>query len=403
MFYSRQSGFRKNHSCQTALVKLVDEWIGAIDKNEFVGTIFLDLSKAFDLVLLRKLRKFHLDSPSITWFDSYLRNRCQQTYVSGASSDIKDVSSGVPQGSVLGPLLFLMFINDLPSSCTLATADIFADDTTLSYHGTSIFDVNNSLCADLANVSTWCNSNNMSLNVSKTKAMYVSSRNRSRLIHNFQPPLTLNEKQISISCEEKLLGVTLDSVLSFDSHIENVLKKCNSLLYLLSRIKIFLSLQNRKLFFNAYILPHLDYCCVIWGNCTASQEQKLIRFQKRAARLILDKDFETPSSELFAELNWMEFPERVLFQKAILMFKIFNGLAPEYLFDNFTPVTQIHDRHLRSASQSQLYSPRPNTELFRKSFSYSGSMIWNKLPTYIKNASSLNNFKSMYIQWINQG
>ena len=156
----------------------------------------------------------------------------------------------------------------------------------------------------------------------------------------------------------------------------------------------------RKLFFNTYILPHLDYCCIIWGNCNSSQEDKLIRFQKRAARLILDKDFTTPSKDLFKELNWLTFPERVIFQKAVLLYKIFNNLSPDYLRNSFTFTSNIHDRTLRSSSQFQLYSPRPNTELFRKSLVYSGSVIWNSLPYHVKNASSVIQFKRLYLHLI---
>ena len=405
LFYSRQSGFRSNHSCQTALVKLVDEWISAIDKHEIVGTIFLDLSKAFDLVdhgiLLDKLRLFNIDSSTCSWFSSYLSCRSQKTYVSGISSDIKPVLSGVPQGSVLGPLLFLMFINDLPVACKNSIVDMFADDTTLSVHNSSVDVVFSTLTDDLLNVNTWCENNRMAINVTKTKSMYLSSKHKLQYIQTSVHPIQLKNDQISCSTEEKLLGVTLDSLLSFDSHINNVLKKCNSLLYLLSRIKIFLAVPIRKLFFNAYILPHLDYCCVIWGSCSASQEQKLIRFQKRAARLILDKDIDTPSSILFRELNWMPFPDRVVFQKAVLIFKILNGLAPAYLNDIFIPTSNVHNRNLRSASECQFYSPRPNTEFFRKSFSYSGSVIWNTIPIHIKNATSVAAFKTLYLNWRN--
>ena len=155
------------------------------------------------------------------------------------------------------------------------------------------------------------------------------------------------------------------------------------------------------MFFNAYILPHLDYCCVIWGNCNITQEDKLIRFQKRAARLILDKDFTTPSKILFTELSWLTFPERVNFQKAVLLYKIFNGLSPDYLKDMFIFTSDIHDRTLRSSSQFQLYSPRPNTEQYRKSFAYSGSLIWNDLPYFVKSAKSVAQFKRLYSKWKN--
>lgn len=334
------------------------------------------------------------------WFASYLHNRFQKTSISGVSSDVRPVVSGVPQGSVLGPLLFLMFINDLPSACNLTTADIFADDTTLSAHDTSLDNVVNVLSSDLQNIRLWCELNHMSINVAKTKSMFVTSKHKSRFVQTFAPPIQFDDNQISCSEEEKLLGVTFDSVLSFNTHIDNVLKKCNSLLYLFSRIKKFLNVQMRKVFFNAYILPHIDYCCIIWGNCTITQEQRFIRFQKRAARLILDRDIITPSAILFKELNWLTFPERVSFQKAVLMFKIFNGIAPDYFINDFPLISDIHGINLRSAAHSQIYLPRPNTELFRKSFSYSGSFLWNNLPTYVRNANSLAQFKRLYIKWL---
>jgi len=403
LFYSRQSGFRSNHSCQTAIVKLLDDWISAIDNNEIVGTLFLDLSKAFDLVdhkiLLKKLKLYKIDQSAFSWFSSYLDNRFQQTIVSGERSKSKQVLSGVPQGSVLGPLLFLIFINDLPCATKHSVADIFADDTTLSVHNMSLEHVVESLTSDLLNVDSWCNQNRMSINVEKTKTMYLTSKPKSYHIQNSAPSILFKNNMINCSTEEKLLGVIIDSTLTWNSHIDSTIKKCNSLLYLLSRIKTYLTIPIRKLFYNAYILPHLDYCCIIWGNCCVSQENKLIRFQKRAARLILDKDFDTPSETLFTELKWMLFPDRVKYQKAILLFKIFNGLSPEYLCNIFTPTSNIHQRTLRSSSQFQLYSPRPNTELFRKSFVYSGSVIWNSLPYCVKNASSLNRFKQLYIQW----
>ena len=271
-----------------------------MDYNEVVGALILDLSKAFDLVdhdiLLEKLCKLNLDRASLSWFSSYLHDRFQQTYFSGVLSEIKPVMSGVPQGSVLGPVLFLIFINDLPNAAKYSIADIFADDTTLSVHSSSIDIVSKALSDDLDNVNEWCVLNHMSINVAKTKYMYLMSRSKSYSSDN---QISFKSDIIKLSHQEKLLGVTFDDKLSFDCHINNVLKKCNSLLYLLSRIKIFLSIPMRKLFYNAYILPHLDYCCVVWGNCSVSHEQKIVRFKKRAARVILDKQFDTPSSELF--------------------------------------------------------------------------------------------------------
>ena len=148
---------------------------------------------------------------------------------------------------------------------------------------------------------------------------------------------------------------------------ESTLKKCKSLLFLLNRIKKYLNIPTRKLFYNAYILPHLDYCCSVRGNASTELMTSIIKFQKRAARSILDKPIETPSEELFAELKWITFPERVLYQKAILIYKIMHNLTPAYLTNMFTFSKEVHDRTLRSTADNLLYIPKPNIEHYRNS------------------------------------
>ena len=203
----------------------------------------------------------------------------------------------------------------------------------------------------------------MTLHLGKTIAMFLSTKQGTSKIMSGPPIISLHDSTIQVSEQDKLLGVFIDNNLSWSTHIENTLKKCNTLLYLLGRIKQYLSIPVRKIFFNAYILPHLDYCCTIWGNSSADSMDSLIKFQKRAARLILDKDLETPSAELFAELKWLTFPERVKFQKAVMMFKTMNNLNPPYIKNLFKFTNEIHDRCLRSASYNLLYVPKPNCEL----------------------------------------
>ena len=351
----------------------------ALNSNQIVGTVFLDLSKAFDLVnheiLIKKLIAYKFNESTISWFKSYLSNRFQQVHISGKLSRPEELKAGVPQGSVLGPLLFLIYVNDLPLSLQFCTLDLFADDATLSSSDSSIRILTHSLNEDLINFKDWCKNNSMLLNVSKTKAMYVSSRYKVNQIMSDPPLLKIDNETIELSTSEKLLGVHIDNTLSWTSQVENTIKKCNSLLYLLNRIKRYLSIPIRKLFYNAYILPHLDYCCTVWGNASSDLLDSVIKFQKRAARCILDKDIETPSAEMFTELKWMKFLDRVQYQKAVMMFKIFHNLSPSYLQDLFHHTSEIHGRTLRSTTENLLYVPKPNIEQFRNSLSYSGSKI----------------------------
>ena len=180
-------------------------------------------------------------------------------------------------------ICFTRKITDLSLHIDFCNLDLLADDSTMSTSNSSISVLVN-IQADLLNFDEWCQKNDMTLNIAKTKAMVISTKQTISKIMSNPPDIKLNENLIQISNQEKLLGINIDSDLSWSSQVDNTLKKCNTLLYLLSRIKQYLSIPVRKLFYNAYILPHLDYCCTIWGNSTADSINSVIKFQKRAAR-----------------------------------------------------------------------------------------------------------------------
>ena len=331
---------------------MVDNWFTTNNNNEIVGTVLLDLSKAFDLVnhqmLKQTLTAYKFSHSSQRWFDSYLSNRYQQVQISGKLSESKEIKAGVSQGSVLGPLLFILYINDLPLYIKYCLLDLFADDGTLHTSNPYLNTVTAFLNADLDNFSDWCDDNDMKKNTSKSQAMFLASKyTEKKSLHIWQSKVN----------KSKYLNPKNNS-LNWTSHIEATLKKCNSLLFLLNRIKQYLNVPTRKLFYNAYILPHLDYCCSIWGNANSELINSVVKFQKRPARSILDKPLETQSIELFTELKWMMLPERVVYQKAILMYKVMHNLTPPYLTIIFKFSSEVHDRSLRSTSENLLYISR---------------------------------------------
>ena len=275
LFHPFQSGFRRHHSCHTALIRLCDTWLSAINKTQVAGAVFLDLKKAFDLVdhsiLQKKKKKFVYvqNLSTVSFLTSYLQDRTQRVFLNGQYSTEGIVECGIPQGSVLGPLLFCIFINDLPLNITNdnVVCDLFADDNSIHSCGSDLQSVQTSLQEGLHDVSTWCDQNRMVIHPHKTKCMVLTTRQK----HQRRPltlNLTLGKTPVQQVREHRVLGVIIDEELKWQSHIDNVCKHVSKNLFLLSQLRHYVDSDARKIFFQAHLLSHINYASTVWSGAS---------------------------------------------------------------------------------------------------------------------------------------
>ena len=293
LFSSKQYGFRSNRSCETALIAMTDNWLNSIYKNEYCGVLFIDLCKAFDLVnknkLLEKLKLYNLDDNSLLWFQSYLTDRKQAVKINSNSSDELTTEFGIPQGSILGPLLFLIYINDLPLENSTGNTALFALDATISVCNKNIDIVKQNLDLEAERTYNWCEDNGMVISIEKTKAMLITSRHTNYRLTEAQRDLNINlhGNTIISTKQEKLLGLLIDNYLTWHPQVKKVRQTIIFKISILRKIRKYLPTPIRILYYNYYIKPHLEYCCSVWGNCSKSDINTLIKLQKQAAHLIL--------------------------------------------------------------------------------------------------------------------
>ena len=397
-----QSAYRKFHSTETALLKIVNDILLGFDENKLSVLALLDLSAAFDTIdhsiLLHRLSvSYGIHHLALSWFESYLTGRTQTVCVNGKYSEPSDLSYGVPQGSVLGPILFVLYaapVSDVVSKHSLSH-ESFADDTQL-YHSSSLTEIDGVILRMqdcIADLKTWMTLNKLQLNDDKTELMLAYPKKF--LGHSSLPAsATISNTSVSFSSSVRSLGVTLDQNLSLQQHVSNICKSAYLELRRISSVRHYLSTDATKTLVCAFVLSKIDYCNSLLAGLPQYLLRKLQRIQNNAARLVLRRSKFEHVTPLLHSLHWLPVSERIDYKLSTLSFAVTSGSAPGYLSDLLHLYTP--SRLLRSSSDTRLLQlPSVKTKTYgERSFSFQAPSVWNTLPLSLRHADSLSAFKS---------
>ena len=321
-------------------------------------------------------------------------NREQVCLVNGITSTPKKIVCGVPQGSILGPLLFLLYINDLPDCLDKTTPCLYADDTQIFSAAKDLEKLTENINHDMNKLREWLIRNKLHHHPTKTKVMYIGSRHNLKIM-NDDLPVVINNQLVPRERSFTCLGVKLDETLEWNEHIEVICKKVAAGIGMMKRIKPFVPANTLQTIYQALIQPYFDYCSPLWGVCSKQLKDKLQRFQNRAARIIAGASFETRSADVLRSLAWDDLETRRCTTKSILLYKVLNGYIGPNLKESLILRNARQTNYDLRNSLTDLTLPKPKREYLKKSFNYSGAKLWNSLPFDAKVAESVSQFKNI--------
>ena len=387
ILHSVQHGFRKQRSCETQLINTVHDFASALNNREQIDAILLDMSKAFDTVpherLCYKLSLYGIRGVTLKWIRSFLSGRTQKVILNGQESNTTRVLSGVPQGSVLGPLLFIVYINDMPNDIA-SNIKLYADDALLYRTIYSITDTH-ILQNDLNMLQQWATTWLMTFNPSKCEFLQLTNKNRPLESHYH-----INNKPIKQVTTAKYLGVTIDKNLSWSEHTRIVVNKANSALGFLRRNIGKCSTEVKSLCYKSLVRPILDYASVIWSPYHQHNIHSIEMVQRRAARFVYSNyDRYASVTQMLTNIGWLTMSQRREKLRAIMLFKIINNLvkvsATDELLNPQTNATRGHTRRFKQLNT--------NIDSYLHSFFPATIKLWNKLPEDLINHTDLQRFK----------
>ena len=379
LFYSSQYGFREGHSTELAAIELIESVIKELDNDNIQISIFLDLSKAFDTldhtILLKKLSYYGIIGNSANLIQSYLTNRQQFVEFDGVQSTYLPVTTGVPQGSILGPLLFIIYINDLSNATNMFRILMYADDTTLSTTLNTTEDTNNitNINNALKEIDLWLKLNKLSLNIDKSQYMIFHSKQK----RYEKPKIMIEETEIEQVETFNFLGLTIDQHLTWKPHTSKISSKISRAMGIINKLKHFLPLHVKKILYSSLVLPHLNYNLILWGH----HSERIFKLQKRIVRVTTVSKYNAHTDPLFKQLGFLKLADMYELSKYKFYYKLCNNKLP--LFSQSLELVRVSDTHN--------YFTRRNADYIvpRVRHVFASSSLSHCIPKLINNAPNL--------------
>ena len=387
---SEQCGFRKNTSTSVCIANFLKKVVECLDRGEYCVGIFMDLRKAFDLVnheiLLGKMEHYGIRGTALSLFTSYLTGRTQYVEIKGFASPKRSVSLGVPQGSVLGPLLFLLYINDIVNSTNLFSFNLFADDTTLFCENSNPNNLLSVCNRELDKVNSWIIANRLSLNTEKTVFMLFSGKKRVGTI----PELFFAGRPICHVEETKFLGIIIDRNLTWIPQVKAVCSKVSRNIGVIYKVHNLLTEKTLKMLYYSFIYPFLYYGIIFWGGTAKTRFNRVFRLQKRAVRVITGSGYLDHTAPLFKSHFLLKLSD--IYSLEIGKF-MYNDQHTRNIF-SLTPRSSVH--HYNTRGINQLNIPAIRTSRAGNFLKSTGVKIWNSLPDEFKDSTTVAAFKNKY-------
>lgn len=399
LIHNCQHGFRKGKSVVTAATELIESVIDSLDTGKKIVGVFLDLSKAFDSishpVLLDKLGKLGIEGKSFDWLKSYITNRKQfvelthidgKNFVNHYKSSVLDIKHGVPQGSILGPILFVCYLNDFPKLCCSSKTCLYADDTSISINAPSWNEIEIKLNNNLINLSQYFNNNNLLLNFEKSNCLAFCTKNsKNKSLQKF----CTGEFEISQEEEINFLGLKVDGNLTWEPHVQKVMSKISSGIYALSKIRHLCDLNTLKMVYFSYIHSTISFGISLYGATNKKNLDSILKIQKKAIRIMLNLKPQSSVKEYFSELKILTIyslyvQEVIMSVRCRISEQVLNGANHSY----------------NTRNRNELAVPPHHLALFCKKPQFAGIRFYNKLPECIKTENSTDQFKKKLKQFL---